>query len=80
MTDQELAVLRVIGRLKVPTGNAISSELVTAGRDVSPAGAHRTSASLVKKNLAKPLGTPKLRWYGVTPLGTEMLHRNRRRP
>lgn len=45
--------------------------------NTSPAGAHRTAASLVRKKLAERLGTSRLMWYGITPLGREVLRRGK---
>lgn len=41
--------------------------------DVTPAGVHRTAASLCRKNLAWRAGTAKMQWYKITRDGRRAL-------
>ena len=78
LTERERAVLKIIaGAAPHPaTGTWIFTSMNSFGIEASSvAGAHRTAASLCRKKLAERLGTSRLMWYGITPLGKEVLHR-----
>lgn len=78
LTDQERKVLRIIaGAGKQPATGAWIFTAMNSFRfePSSVAGMHRTAASLCRKKLAERLGTSRLMWYGVTPLGQEVLRR-----
>ena len=78
LSDRERAVLKIIaGASPQPaTGTWIFTSMNSFGIEASSvAGAHRTAASLCRKKLAERLGTSRLMWYGVTPLGREVLRR-----
>lgn len=80
LSDREYAVLKVIKSSdSSATGEFISRVVSATGLDTGTAGAHRTAASLVRKGLAQRLGTSRLQWYGITPLGQEVLRRERAR-
>lgn len=77
LSDREYAVLKAVSNGGTPTGIFIAGTVASTGLDISPAGAHRTASSLVRKKLAQRLGTARLQWYGITPLGQEVLRRER---
>lgn len=80
LTQRETAVLEAI--LDAMPRGGTGSDLVSGVRtrlgsiavgDVTPAGIHRTAASLCSKNLAWRAGTSKLQWYKITQWGREVL-------
>jgi DNA-binding PadR family transcriptional regulator len=82
LSDRETAVLRLIEkhtigpRYGIATGPALASDLNRDPShiwDASPAGVHRTAASLVRKGLVRRAGTSKLRWYNVNEAGSKAL-------
>lgn len=71
LSDRDRTVLAYIAKGGTPTGIAICRELVNHGdRAATPRLAHASAARLVRNGLARRLGTPKLRWYGITPAGS----------
>lgn len=81
LSQRETDVLRVIeARSDVPhstkgaSGDDLVDGVARARRvQISPAGAHQTAASLVRKGLAWRAGTPKLQWYRITQTGRQAL-------
>lgn len=80
LSQRETAVLQTLLE-NMPRGST-GSDLVHGVRerlgsisplDVTPAGVHRTAASLCRKNLAWRAGTPKLQWYKITDSGRRVL-------
>lgn len=78
LSDKESALLRIIAAVSGPgeypaSGPYLVAELARCGIETSESGAHRTAASLVRKDLAWRAGTPKLQWYKVTETGRRAL-------
>ena len=74
LSVNETAALRTIGsEPRGATGRDLVHGMDRQGVATSAPGAHRTAASLVRKNLAWRAGTPKLQWYKITQTGREAL-------
>jgi hypothetical protein len=80
LSERETIVLRAIlgNQPHGSTGNDlvhnVRQALGSIGvNDVTPAGVHRTAASLCRKNLAWRAGTSKLQFYKITQPGRDVL-------
>jgi hypothetical protein len=78
LSERETAVLKAILQHmpRGATGRDLDHQLFKDGFDSSPAGCHRTAASLCRKNLAWRAGTPKQQRYAITQPGRDALDGN----
>lgn len=74
LTKRQLAVLDIVSRGGTPTGEFITREMIKVYRlDTSPAGAHRTAASLVRHGLADRCMSTSRVHYVITAKGKAVL-------
>lgn len=74
LSRNETAALLAIEASGGATGRDMSRKMRDEySIDTSPAGAHQTAASLVRKGLASRAGTSKQQWYKLTQGGIEVL-------